>query len=124
MKYLKHLAVILIIVMSALAITQVANAAAKTRANLQTDLLNGKETHYNVHTDFANKTTINDSCFNLATDGIDAVTGITASNTEINYLDLDALGTGANTKAVVLDAGEDFIWPATGVLTYGGTGIT
>lgn len=28
-------------------------------------------------------------------------------------------GTGAASKAVVLDSGEDFVWPATGILTYG-----
>lgn len=50
--------------------------------------------------------------------------GATAVAAEINYLDLTTLGTGAASKAVVLDAGEDYIWPATGVLTYGGTGIT
>src|SRR3990167_2353206 len=48
----------------------------------------------------------------------------TATGTELNYLDITTLGTGAASKAVVLDSGEDYIWPATGVLTYGGTGIT
>lgn len=51
-------------------------------------------------------------------------TQVTATGAELNYLDIVTLGTGANTKAVVLDAGDDYIWPATGVLTYGGTGIT
>lgn len=51
-------------------------------------------------------------------------TSLTITGAEINYLDIAALGTGAASKAVVLDAGEDYIWPATGVLTYGGTGIT
>jgi len=51
-------------------------------------------------------------------------TAVTATAAELNYLDLTALGTGEGSKAVVLDAGEDFTWPATGVLTYGGTGIT
>lgn len=50
--------------------------------------------------------------------------GRTASVAELNYLDLATLGTGAASKAVVLDAGEDYIWPPTGVLTYGGTAIT
>lgn len=53
-----------------------------------------------------------------------AGTAITASAAEINYLDITTLGTGAASKAVVLDAGDDYTWPATGVLTYGGTGIT
>lgn len=43
----------------------------------------------------------------------------TATSTELNYLDITTLGTGAASKAVVLDSGEDYTWPATGVLTYG-----
>ena len=43
----------------------------------------------------------------------------TATAAELNYLDIATLGTGAASKAVVLDAGEDYTWPATGVLTYG-----
>jgi hypothetical protein len=44
---------------------------------------------------------------------------MTASAAELNYLDITTLGTGAASKAVVLDAGDDYTWPATGVLTYG-----
>lgn len=52
--------------------------------------------------------------------GLDiAGTPMTASAAELNYLDITTLGTGAASKAVVLDAGEDYTWPATGVLTYG-----
>ena len=51
-------------------------------------------------------------------------TAVTASAAELNYLDITTLGTGAASKAVVLDAGEDYIWPVAGVLTYGGTAIT
>lgn len=47
-----------------------------------------------------------------------------ASPTELAYLDITTLGTGAASKAVVLDSGEDYIWPASGQLTYGGTAIT
>ena len=36
----------------------------------------------------------------------------------INYLDIETLGTGVNTKAVVLDSGDDYTWPATGIFTY------
>ena len=43
----------------------------------------------------------------------------TATAAELNYLDITTLGTGAASKAVVLDADEDYTWPATGVLTYG-----
>lgn len=56
--------------------------------------------------------------------------GITATEAELNYLDIATLGTGAASKAVVLDTGEDYVWPATGILTYGvlkdpaGTAIT
>src|SRR3990167_3679030 len=49
----------------------------------------------------------------------DTVTGLTSSATELNYNDITTLGTGAASKAVVLDAGEDYTWPATGVLTAG-----
>lgn len=45
--------------------------------------------------------------------------GVTATAAELNYLDITTLGTGAASKAVVLDAGDDYTWPATGVLTYG-----
>ena len=41
------------------------------------------------------------------------------SATELAYLDIATLGTGAASKAVVLDAGDDYTWPATGILTYG-----
>lgn len=44
---------------------------------------------------------------------------ITATAAEINYLDIATLGTGAASKAVVLDTGDDYTWPATGILTYG-----
>jgi len=46
-------------------------------------------------------------------------TSTTSSTAELNYLDIAVLGTGAASKAVVLDTGEDYTWPATGVLTYG-----
>lgn len=45
--------------------------------------------------------------------------GVTATATELNYLDIATLGTGAASKAVVLDAGDDYTWPSAGVLTYG-----
>lgn len=47
-----------------------------------------------------------------------AGTAISATAAELNYLDIAVLGTGAASKAVVLDAGDDYTWPATGVLTY------
>ena len=51
--------------------------------------------------------------------GAGAGTAVTATAAELNYLDLAALGTGAASKAVVLDAGDDYVWPPTGILTYG-----
>ena len=45
--------------------------------------------------------------------------GVTATAAELNYNDITTLGTGAASKAVVLNTGEDYTWPSTGVLTYG-----
>lgn len=55
----------------------------------------------------------------LLTADLDKMSDITSSLAELNYLDITTLGTGAASKAVVLDAGEDYVWPATGILTYG-----
>jgi len=55
--------------------------------------------------------------FLTTTDATAAAT--TATAVELNYLDITTLGTGAASKAVVLDSGDDYTWPATGVLTYG-----
>ncbi len=55
----------------------------------------------------------------ISVSGLDVLDGVTASAAELNYNDITTLGTGAASKAVVLDAGEDYTWPATGVLTYG-----
>jgi hypothetical protein len=46
-------------------------------------------------------------------------TAMTATGDELNYLDITTLGTGAARKAVVLDSGEDYAWPATGILKLG-----
>jgi len=54
---------------------------------------------------------------------LNAVPATTATAAELNYLDITTLGTGAASKAVVLDAGEDYTWPATGILTYGAGAI-
>ncbi len=78
-------------------------------------------------TQAAGKAVVADSNVNT---GVSKVTGlyigtsgsetqVTATATELNYNDITTLGTGAASKAVVLDAGEDYTWPATGVLTYG-----
>lgn len=48
-----------------------------------------------------------------------AGTAVDLTAAEFNYLDITTLGTGAASKAVVLDSGDDYTWPATGVLTYG-----
>lgn len=44
-------------------------------------------------------------------------TQVTSTGAELNYLDITTLGTGAASKAVVLDANGDYIWPA-GQLTF------
>jgi len=49
-----------------------------------------------------------------------AVVGMTASATELNYLDITTLGTGAASKAVVLDGSGNYTWPAAGILTHSG----
>jgi len=46
-------------------------------------------------------------------------TAVTATGTELNYLDITTLGTGAASKAVVLDTGDDYTWPTTGIFTFG-----
>lgn len=43
---------------------------------------------------------------------------VTATGVELNYLDITALGTGVNTKAVVLDASGDYTWEAGGIFKY------
>ena len=55
---------------------------------------------------------------------LDILDGVTSTATELNYLDITTLGTGAASKAVVLDAGDDYTWPSAGFLTYGGTQVT
>src|SRR3990167_5303383 len=51
--------------------------------------------------------------------GTGAGTAVSATAAELNYNDITTLGTGAASKAVVLDAGDDYVWPATGVLKFG-----
>ena len=48
----------------------------------------------------------------------------TITATEAAYLDGLTLGTLAASKVLTLDSGEDATWPATGILTYGGSQIT
>ena len=57
--------------------------------------------------------------FTISVDGTVVYTSATLTAAELAYLDIAALGTGAASKAVVLDAGEDYTWPATGIFTYG-----
>ena len=49
----------------------------------------------------------------------DGTNALTATAAEMNYLDLTALGTGAVSKAVVLDANGAYHWPAADTLYYG-----
>lgn len=54
---------------------------------------------------------------------LDTFDNVTASADEINYLDITTLGTGAASKAVVLDGNGDYTFPATAtiVMPSGGT---
>ena len=52
-------------------------------------------------------------------DELNKIDGVTATTAELNYNDIATLGTGAASKAVVLDSGDDYTWPSTGVLTHG-----
>lgn len=54
---------------------------------------------------------------------LNIVDGVTATAAELNYVDLATLGTGAVSKAVVLDASGDYTYPATytGVIPSSGT---
>lgn len=51
------------------------------------------------------------------------LSGVTATTAELNYLDLTTLGTGAASKAIVLDASGDYTFPASAtiVMPSGGT---
>jgi hypothetical protein len=57
--------------------------------------------------------------FTITIDGTVVYSSSSLAAAELAYLDIATLGTGAASKAVVLDAGEDYVWPATGILTYG-----
>ena len=50
-------------------------------------------------------------------DELAALNGLTATTAELNYLDITTLGTGAASKAVVLDGSGNFIYP-TGKITF------
>lgn len=49
---------------------------------------------------------------------VEDVAAVTSTTTELNYLDITTLGTGAASKAVVLDANGDYVWPSTGQLIF------
>ncbi len=51
---------------------------------------------------------------------LDTVTAIAA---ELNYLDITTLGTGAASKAVVLDGSSDYTYPSGGTMTLAGTNV-
>lgn len=48
--------------------------------------------------------------------------GVTATATELNYNDITTLGTGAASKAVVLDASGDYAFPAAATISYASGG--
>lgn len=52
------------------------------------------------------------------TSELNIMSGVTATAAELNYLDIAALGTGAASKAVVLDSNGDYTYPATGTIVY------
>jgi hypothetical protein len=54
---------------------------------------------------------------------MNTLNGLTATATELNYLDITTLGTGAASKAIVLDASGDYTFPASAtiVMPSGGT---
>lgn len=76
-----------------------------------------RKTIKSVSLDAKSRSQINDNFTELYSNL--GIVGVTASAAELNYLDIATLGTGAASKAVVLDAGDDYTWPATGILTYG-----
>lgn len=49
---------------------------------------------------------------------LNALDGATASATELNYLDIATLGTGAASKAVVLNASSNYTTPGAGTWTF------
>lgn len=49
---------------------------------------------------------------------LNTLDGVTATTAELNYLDITSLGTGAPSKAVVLDANSDWSAPANSVIKY------
>ena len=53
----------------------------------------------------------------LVSDDLTKLSGVDATAAELNYNDIAALGTGAASKALVLDATNDYTWPA-GQLTF------
>ena len=55
---------------------------------------------------------------------LNVLDGVLATTAELNALDLTALGTGAASEAIVLDTGDDYIWPAAGLLEYKSADIT
>lgn len=102
------------LVVSFVAITTSSYAASKTRAALQTDLDNNKIRTFNALLMHEDHTTMNDSYFNLATDGIDAVTGITATNAELNNVADDSVRIVTLTGAVTLTCALN----GTGIINY------
>lgn len=110
------------ICVSVLVLSNDALAAAKTRAALQTDLDNGKFRVYNAESMHEDLTTVNDSALILATDGIDAITGVTTTNTELNLLDGAVAGNTVASKTAFLDAAKALRTDAN--VGTAGTGVT
>lgn len=91
----------------------------KTVAELQARLSTGDSSDDDIPTGIV--TDITDSFYHK--DAVEAGTvltdaGVTASAAELNYNDIATLGTGAVSKAVVLDASGDYTYPSTATIVH------
>ena len=81
---------IFVLCLSVLVIGYSANAAQKSRTDLQTDIDNAKLDTFSPHLFHANFTNVNDSAFNLSTDSLDtlvsvlSVSGVTSLTCAVN----------------------------------------
>lgn len=101
-KDMKLLFMVFALCLSILAISYGADAAQKSRTDLQTDIDNAKLDFYSPHLMHSNLTNVNDSAFNKTTDTLaDVPTGTAALNTGAN------VGT-AGTGVTAVEYGDGF----------------
>lgn len=62
--------------------------------------------------------TVNDVTITATPAELNILDTVTATAAELNYNDIATLGTGAASKAVVLDASGDYTYPATATIVY------